>query len=147
MKVHNIIRVKVLAWIEQNGYLFVVKMHDSVKGDDYYRPVGGCVEFGESTSVALHREMKEELDTVLTISGEPLILENIFTCDGETGHEIVFLYPARFDNPGFYERKLFTLHEANGEALEASWINLAECLRAEMRLVPEALLDWYRARM
>jgi ADP-ribose pyrophosphatase YjhB (NUDIX family) len=147
MKVHNIIRVKALAWIEQDGYLFVVKMHDSVKGDDYFRPVGGCVEFGESTIAALHREMNEELNTTLTISGEPLIMENIFTCDGEPGHEIVYLYPARFDDPGYYERKLFTLHEANGEALESSWINLEECLRAELRLVPEALLDWYRARL
>ena len=145
MKKQQNIRVKVLAWIEQDSDLFVVKMHDSVKGDDYYRPVGGCVEFGETTSAALHREMKEELNAGITISGDPLILENIFTCDGEMGHEIVYLYPVRFEDPGFYEQKLFNLHETNGENLEASWISLEECLRGKMRLVPEALLDWYRA--
>ncbi len=146
MEKQKTIRVKTLAWIERDGFLFVVKNHDSVKGDDYYRPVGGCVEFGESTSAALHREIKEELDTTIAIGGEPLILENIFTCDGETGHEIVYLYPACFKDPGFYERKPFNLHETNGEELEATWINLKECLRGELRLVPETLLDWYHAR-
>jgi ADP-ribose pyrophosphatase YjhB (NUDIX family) len=146
MKVHNTIRVKTLAWIEHDNFLFVVKMHDSDKADDYYRPPGGSVEFGETTSEALHREMKEEMNTTITIKGSPLIIENLFMCDGEMGHEIDYLYPAHFNDERYYEMKSFDLIEANGETFQASWISLERCLSGELRLVPEALLNWYHAR-
>lgn len=124
----------------------MVKMHDTVKGDDYYRPIGGCVEFGETTTAALLREFREELNTGIMIDGEPLILENIFTCDGEMGHEIVYLYPARFENPVYYNRQVFILHEASGETFDALWVNIVECLSGNLRLVPEELLHWYTNR-
>lgn len=144
MKKQAKIRVKVLAWIEDNGNLFVVRMHDSVKGDDYYRPIGGSVEFGETTTAALHREVKEELDTTIHIIGEPLVMENIFTCDGVKGHEIDYLYPARFIDPKYSARKVFPLVEDNIETFDAAWIDLEKFLHSDLRLVPEDLLEWYR---
>ncbi len=138
------IRLKSLAWIEDKGELFVVCNHDSVKGDDYYRPIGGSVGFGERTLDAIHREVREELGTTITIIGEPLILENIFTCDGKPGHEIDFLYPARFDDLAFYERKPYLLCEDSGETFEAMWVGIEHCLNGHLRLVPEFLIDWYR---
>jgi len=146
MKKQAKIRVKVLAWIENGGCLFVVRMHDCVKGDDYYRPIGGSVEFGETTTAALHREVKEELDTTIYITGEPLVMENIFTCDGINGHEIDYLYPARFIDPMYSARKVFPLVEDNIETFDATWIDLETFLRGDLRLVPEGLLEWYRKR-
>jgi 8-oxo-dGTP pyrophosphatase MutT (NUDIX family) len=35
--------------------------HDSVKSEDFYRPLGGGIEFGELSEAALRREIKEEL--------------------------------------------------------------------------------------
>ena len=140
----NVIRLKTLAWIEENGELFVVRNHDRVKGDDYYRPIGGSVNFGERTVDALQREVLEELGTTISITGEPLILENIFTCDGKAGHEIDYLYPAEFGSQEFYERRIFDLVEEGGARFDALWVSIDECLDGKYRLVPEELLAWYR---
>lgn len=145
MEKQTTIRVKVLAWLQQDDHLFVVKMHDCRKCDDYYRPVGGSVEFGETTREALLREVHEELNTRIRITGEPLIVENLFTCDGEQGHEIDYVYPAQFIDPVFHLPQVYPLIEASGERYEAMWIALPKFLDGRLRLVPEALLEWYRS--
>jgi len=137
------IRVKALAWIEEKGMLFVVKMHDAVKGDDYYRPVGGSVEFGERSHEAVVREVQEELSTEIALLAPPFAVENLFTCDGKPGHEIDFLFPARFTDISFYERKRYRLVEMNGDEAEALWIPINECVSGALRLVPEELSTWY----
>lgn len=140
------IRMKSLAWIEDQGMLFVVKMTDKVKKDEYYRPVGGSVEFGELAKDAVQREMHEELNTEIEITGTPLILENLFTCDGEAGHEIDYFFPCRFVDEDFYKRKNFNLIEADGSHWPAMWVKLEDCLDGTLRLVPESLLEWYKTR-
>jgi ADP-ribose pyrophosphatase YjhB (NUDIX family) len=137
------IRVKALAWIEDKDMLFVVRMHDSVKGDDYYRPVGGSVEFGERAHETVVREVREELDTEIELIESPFVVENHFVCDGKVGHEIDFLFPARFTDPAFYERKIFRLVEANGDEADALWIRIADCVSGNLRLVPEELPNYY----
>ncbi len=137
------IRVKALAWIEDKGFLFVVKMHDSVKGDEYYRPVGGSVEFGEHAHEAVVREVQEELNTEIALLAAPFVVENLFTCDGEQGHEIDFLFPARFTDITFCEHKTFELVEANGDKADALWISIRDCINGSLRLVPEELNHWY----
>lgn len=144
MEKQNRIRVKVLAWLQAEDYLFVVRMHDNVKGDDYYRPIGGSVEFGETTRDALLREVKEELGTEIEITGAPLILENLFTCEGEQGHEIDYVYPSLFTDPSFNRHQSYLLTEADGNLFEAGWFELARFVKGELRLVPEKLLEWYQ---
>lgn len=138
------IRVKSLAWITDLQALFVVKMFDRVKGDFYYRPVGGTVEFGETALETLHRELKEELNTTVAVTGSPLILENIFVCDGVKGHEIDYLFPCKFNDPVFYERKRYALLEADGTTWDALWIPIADCLTGTYRLVPEVFVERIR---
>lgn len=140
------IRVKALAWIEDKDMLFVVRMHDSVKGDDYYRPVGGSVEFGEPSHETVLREVREELNTEIELIASPFVVENHFVCDGKTGHEIDFLFPARFTDLAFYERKSYRLVEANGDVADALWIPISDCIRGDLRLVPEELPNYYANR-
>ena len=123
--------------------LFVVKMHDAVKGDDYYRPIGGSVEFGERAHETVLREAREELGTEIALLAAPFVVENLFTCDGEAGHEVDFLFPARFTDIHFYERKVYKLHEDNGDDWEAQWLSIADCITGTYRLVPEELTTWY----
>ena len=138
------IRVKSLAWIKDGGWLFVVKMADKVKSDWYYRAIGGSVEFGELAIDAVCREAREELNAEIEVTGEPMILENLFTCDGEPGHEIVYLYPCRFVDQRFYERRIVNLTEADGSHWDALWVKIEDCLDGTLRLVPDPLLEWYR---
>ncbi len=146
MENQTIIRVKALAWIEDGEELFVMKMFDTVDKEDFYRPIGGRVEFGELTAQTVQREALEELNTEVEITGEPQISENIFVCDGEKGHEIMYLYPCRFKDPRFYERKVFPLTEANGGVYDALWIPIRDCVNGTLCLVPDSLLDWYKNR-
>lgn len=144
MKKQSRIRVKSLAWIDDGDLLFVVKMADKVKNDYYYRPVGGSVEFGELALETVKRELREELSAEIEITGNPMILENIFTCDGEPGHEIDYIYPCKFVDQNFYERKIYDLTEADGSHWQALWVKLSDCLDGTIRLVPETLLEWYK---
>jgi 8-oxo-dGTP pyrophosphatase MutT (NUDIX family) len=138
------IKVKSLAWIEDGDSLFVVSMFDQVKNHFYCRPVGGGVEFGEPARAAVEREVREELDTEITITGDPLILENIFTYEGGAGHEIVYLFPCQFVDKSFYERKAYPLTEIDGSQWQAMWVKRSDCLDGTVRLVPETLLEWYK---
>ncbi len=137
------IRVKALGWIEDGDDIFVVSMVDTVDGV-YYRPIGGSVEYGETGKQAVKREFLEELNTEIEVTGEPLFLENIFTCNGKHGHEIDLIFPAKLVNKAFYERKSYLLVEASGEELQAMWVSKADCQSGKLCLVPEPLLEWCR---
>jgi len=144
METQSVIRVKSLAWIKDQGRLFVVKMADKVKRDHYYRPVGGNVEFGELAIDTVRREVMEELNTEVEVTGLPMIVENRFTCDGVEGHEIDYFYPCKFKDEYFFEQRTHQLIEADGSNWEAMWIPITDRLNGSLRLVPDALLDWYR---
>jgi 8-oxo-dGTP pyrophosphatase MutT (NUDIX family) len=140
----NHIKMKSLAWIEREGMIFVVTMPDSVKQDYYFRPIGGTVEYGETSLETVKREVMEELQTSIEVTGAPLILENLFTLDDKFGHEVDFVYPCAFSDESFYEDKPYKLIEANGEEFEAMWIKVSDCLEGMKRLVPEPMLEWYK---
>ena len=66
--------------------------YDKVKKQTFYRALGGGIEFGETSKDAVKREFQEEIHADIKV-GELLgVTENIFTYQGKTGHEIVFLY-------------------------------------------------------
>ena len=63
-------------------------------GEEYERPLGGNVEFGEYASDAIRREIREEIGQELTDVLLLGVLENLFELDGAPGHEIVFVFTA-----------------------------------------------------
>jgi len=74
----------------------VSRDYDSLKQDYYYyRPLGG-IEFGETSRDAIIREIREELSAEIEDVRWLGTLENIFTLDGEPGHEIVMVCHADF---------------------------------------------------
>ena len=56
------IRPKALCGGRRAGKLLVFEGFDTVRGDHYYRPLGGAIEFGERSEATAAREMAEELD-------------------------------------------------------------------------------------
>lgn len=94
------VRVKALAVIldEQRTRHAVFRLRNQA-GEEFSRPLGGSVEFGESTEAAAVREIREELGATFIPDALLGVVENIFELDGESGHEIDFLYVGRMADP------------------------------------------------
>jgi len=95
------IRALALAPIRNSkGQFLFHKGHDKVKGEDFYRPLGGGIEFSESGKIALEREIMEELNQEIQVSSMQASFENIFTFDGHKGNEVIMLFSAEFKDKG-----------------------------------------------
>ncbi|HET91400.1 MAG TPA: NUDIX domain-containing protein [Chloroflexi bacterium] len=132
------IRPLALGLIWRGDELLVFEGHNHVKGETFYRPLGGGILFGEQGPEALRREFHEELGALLTDVIYLATLENIFTCNGRPGHEIVLLYEANLADPSFYESEQFEVHEEE-ETLTARWIPLNELCSGDLFLYPDGL--------
>lgn len=134
------IRATVFAVTWRGDELLVLEGSDDVKGDRFFRPPGGGIEFGETARTALEREMLEEFGTSVRTGRQLGVVENIFTYQGETGHEIAFLLESAFNDPSFYERDEITCFEA-GWLGPAAWRPLSSFIGGTRRLVPEGLYE------
>jgi ADP-ribose pyrophosphatase YjhB (NUDIX family) len=95
------IRVKAFAvLLDESRSRHAVSRMSTREHPTFHRPLGGSVELGERSADAVVREIREELDATL-VDPEPWgVLENVFTINGETGHEIVFVYAGQLLEPG-----------------------------------------------
>lgn len=122
--------------------ILVSEGFDTVKRNYYYRPLGGGIEYGESSREAVVREIREELGVEIENVQLIGVLENIFIYEGQKGHEIVFVFDAEFTDKSLY--KLDEIdgfeHEANVK-FKAKWYSLSEIEKNDGRLVPEELLN------
>ncbi|MGI8588776.1 MAG: NUDIX hydrolase [Chloroflexia bacterium] len=110
----------------------------------FYRPLGGGIEFGERGHEALARELIEEIGAEIRDVRYLCTLENIFTYEGETGHEIVQVYEAGFRNSAFYEQDSFNGIEALADELidfKAVWKPLSDFGPGHPPLYPDGLLE------
>ncbi|WP_135363532.1 NUDIX domain-containing protein [Halosimplex halophilum] len=98
------------------------RLHDSDGTETFYRPIGGGIEFGESSDEALAREFEEELDVEVVEADLLETLENTFTFEGRRGHEIWFLYDVTLAESWPYERDEFDGREPEAdETYRAVW--------------------------
>jgi len=135
------IRAKAVCVCRDGDRILVGPGTDAVKGQTFYGPLGGGVEFGERAADAIHREMLEELGVEL---GEVVllgVLENIFTYEGEPGHEIVFVFDARLVDHSLYARDLITGEESNGQRFEAIWLPVHHFVPGGPPLYPHGLYE------
>jgi hypothetical protein len=134
------IKVKVLGLAWRGPELLVSEVEDSsgtVKG---VRPLGGCVEFGETREQALVREFEEELGSAAEVSGPWHAFENLFVHEGATGHEYIFAANVSLGDRALYERDRFQYHETEEMVCWAAWMDPAK-LPDGMALYPLDLLD------
>lgn len=135
------IRVIAICLIQDKDRIFVLEGFDPIKGDHFYRPLGGGVDFGEQSADAVVREFQEELGEELAGVAYLDTLENIFTYKGQPGHEIVLLYQGYFTNQELYAQDEVWAQEDSGKKFKACWVQIDELLSGQKRLVPEQLLQ------
>ncbi|KMY32180.1 DNA mismatch repair protein MutT [Lysinibacillus xylanilyticus] len=121
--------------------ILVSEGFDEVKGNHYYRPIGGGIEYGETSSQAIKREVLEEIGATIKNLNYLGTIENIFTYKGDLGHEVVFVYDAEFIEKSFYEKPSFFGQEDNGAIFKLLWKPISDFTNNKLVLVPDGLVD------
>ena len=83
----NRIRPISISIIRKDASILVYERQDDTTGEKFYRLVGGCIEFGESSNIALKREFKEELSLDIEDTELISVFESIFTFNSHKMHE------------------------------------------------------------
>jgi 8-oxo-dGTP pyrophosphatase MutT (NUDIX family) len=137
------IRPLAICLLRKGSQILVNEAHDPVKGQTFYRPIGGGIEFGETAADAVRREVREELGATVRQLRYIGTLENIFTYRGEPGHEIVLVFDGEFEDGTLYDRDVVLGNESNGEPFTASWRELSS-FGDSAPLYPEGLAKLLR---
>lgn len=100
---------------------------------DYYSLPGGRISFNEESSMALKRELKEELGWDIKIDDLKLlrIIENFFTYKDATNfHEILFIYEIPISKKYFDIGNFINLENPQMQML---WVNIDEFLSLNIK--------------
>ncbi len=139
------IRPLAICVFHRDGRILVNEAVDNVARTRYFRPLGGGIEFGERAISAAEREIREELGAEITELQLLGTLENIFTHQGQPGHEIVFVFDGRFRNEALYSKSHLEGRESSGEPLKAVW-RTRSGFSASSPLYPNGLLELLQSR-
>lgn len=139
----NRIRPLAICVFRKNDCILVAEGYDPIKDEKFFRPLGGGIEFGEHSTDTIHRELLEEIQVEVDRDSLQYLgaVENIFTFNGEMGHEVVLVYDGKLKDAGLYEQSLILGRELNGEEIRAIWKKLDEFGKGKDILYPTGLLE------
>lgn len=133
------IRPIALGIVKKDNKILVGIGYDKVKKQTFYRALGGGIEFGETSKDAVKREFQEEIHADIKV-GELLgVTENIFTYQGKTGHEIVFLYSIEIPNDNF--KNDYEINDEVGK-YNAVWVDIDDFKSGKKIIYPEGFLKY-----
>jgi len=119
------IRPIAICLFRNGNRILVSEVFDTIKQDYYYRPLGGGIEYGESSREAVLREIQEELGVEVNNLQLIGVLENIFIYEGQQGHEIVFVFDAEFTDKSLYKFDEIDGYEQEANVgFKAKWYSL-----------------------
>lgn len=130
------IRVKALCLFVHDGKVLAGKGGDSIKGEEFYRLLGGTVNFEERSEEAMRREIREELGCEIDNLTLLDVLENIFIFEGQRGHEIIFLFKGSLADRSLYNQNKIHVVEDDYE-FDALWVSLEDVISGKVILYPE----------
>jgi 8-oxo-dGTP pyrophosphatase MutT (NUDIX family) len=136
------IRAVAICLFSRNGSILVAEGVDAVKGETFYRPLGGTIEFGEHSVDTVVREIREELGAEVKPESLRFVgtLENIFVYNGLPGHEIMLVYDGELADAAVYEQGELEAQEEDGVPFRALWKPLEE-FGPGAPLYPNGLLE------
>jgi 8-oxo-dGTP pyrophosphatase MutT (NUDIX family) len=139
----NRIRPIAICVFRRNNKILVSEGYDPVKGETFYRPLGGGIEFSETSKETICRELWEELNVEVDDKSLKYLgtVENIFMFNGAPGHEIVLIYDGALKEPELYDRPVLLGREANGEEIHAIWKSLDQFGDGKCILYPTGLVE------
>ncbi len=120
----NVIRPIAICVFQNDGRILAAEGVDPLKRQTFYRPLGGAIEFGEYSAATVARELSEELGAAVVDLRYLGAIENVFTYDGQTGHEIVMVYDGAFADRSFYEQGEIHGREDSGLDFRAVWVEV-----------------------
>lgn len=135
------IRAKAVYLFRNEDKILLTKGYDPAKDAHYLIPVGGGIEFGETSEQAMIREVREEIAQQIHSPKLLGVLENLFSFDGMQGHEIVFVYQAEFSDITAYDNSLHGF-EPNHVPLIAEWFSLEQVRHNQYPIYPNGIKQW-----
>ena len=132
------IRPIVLGILVRDNKLLITSGYDSKKNNTFYRCLGGGIEFQETSTEALKREFKEELNIDIKVGEFCGVYENIFIYEGNPAHEIVFLYKITIDDKD-YKEEYKVIDEDN---TYATWVDINDFKTRKKIIYPEGIIDY-----
>ncbi|MEJ6394894.1 NUDIX domain-containing protein [Gymnodinialimonas sp. 2305UL16-5] len=135
---HAVPRAIAIAVIRRNDRLLVTKVTQDDGRLKGYRPLGGGIDLGETAAQALVREFREEVSAEIRVGARLAVLENIFTHEGQIGHELVFVFDAHIIKTGAIESSRF-LRTENGRVTAVDWVPLDRFRSGVATLFPDGL--------
>lgn len=133
------IRPIVLGLIKRDNKILVSKGYDNIKAEEFYRSIGGGIEFLENSKDALKREFKEELGIDINVGQFLEISENIFTYNGKNAHELILFYNVNIKESDYKE--IYHIIDDNCET-DAMWIDIDKFKNKELKLYPEQVFKY-----
>lgn len=140
MRLGKVRPVAICIFCKHNAIL-VAEGYDPTRQLTFYRPLGGAIEFGEYSHTTIVRELREELGAEVKNLRYLGTLENVFTYDGQMGHEIVLVYEGEFVDQSLYEQEIVEGREDDDTPIKAVWKVLASFQHSQTPLFPEGLRE------
>lgn len=126
---------KAMLLIQHNGKLLLSEGYDKNTDEHFYRLLGGSLNFGERSEDGVRREIQEELKSEIDNLHLITVIENIFTFEGERGHQIVFLYGGDLSNKDLYNQPV--IHIIDSREFDAKWFLMEEILKGDRLIYPK----------
>lgn len=135
------IRPLALALIRRGDDILVEEGWDEVKKERFFRLLGGEIEFGERGADTVRRELREELGAECDGLHQVAGLENLFTYEGQPGHEIALIQACSLRDEHVYSLDQWDAHETlDGRGVtHNAWKSLSSFARDGDTLYPDGV--------
>lgn len=133
------IRAKAVCLFRYKNKVLLAAGYDPATDEHYLLPIGGGIEFGETSAQAAQREVMEEIGAEIYDLRLLGVLENLFSFNGNSGHEIVFVYEAQFVNKSLYEQAELRAVESNGIEFSVRWFDQQQISGYALNIYPSGI--------